>query len=291
MYVLFSRKKFHVMARRNRHFSNTNIFFSFLIASVVLFLWPKSDTDKISMSFQTTFHRILSMGREKPTTIERLRPDSRDVFSRDEYTQLWKSYKDVYAQLVALHEENERLANLRTGLPQLSAEGLVPAQISGNVSNYSHEVIIDKGSEASIRTGQYVLSEQNDSLIGVVSEVSESAARVRLLTDAAQTLEICIRREGTDKNIDAILVGNGDGTCSIPLIGNHQDVREGDTVYAAAVPNILPVPLVVGEITDVRADDNEPLLLKITVRLADDITRLDHVAVIVADKTLLKRKD
>jgi len=279
------------MAGRNSHFSNASVFFSCLIVSVILFLWPKSDTDKISMLFQTTFHRILAIGGEKETGIERLRPDAKDVFSRNEYTQLWKSYKNIYAQMMTLHEENERLANLRTGLPQLSAEGLVPAQITRTVGNYSHEVIIDKGSSASIRPGQYVLSEPQDSLVGIVSEVSETAAKIRLLTDTKQTLDILIRRDGSDKNIEAMLVGNGDGTCSIPLIENHQNVSEADTVYAAAVPNILPVPLVVGEITDVRADDKEPLLLKITVRPAEDITRLNHVAIIVADKTLVERKD
>ncbi|MDH4202207.1 MAG: rod shape-determining protein MreC [Phycisphaerae bacterium] len=275
------------MAGRNSHLSNASIFFSLFIVSVVVFLWPKSDTAKISMLFQATFQRFLAIGRDAGTPSDRLRPDSKDTFSRSEYTQLWKDYKNVYAQLMAVHDENERLAKLRTGLPQLSAEGLVPAQITGTVGNYSHEVIIDKGSIASIRPGQYVLSEQHDSVVGVVSDVSEAAAKIRLLTDTRQTLEIHIRRDGTDKNIDAMMVGNGDGTCSIPLIEIHQKVLEGDTVYAAAVPGILPAPLVVGEITDVRTDDKEPLLLKITVRLAEDMTRLDHVSVIVVNKTLL----
>jgi len=275
------------MAGRNSHLSNASIFFSLFIVSVAVFLWPKSDTAKISMFFQATFQRFLAIGRDAATPPDRLRPDSKDTFSRSEYTQLWKDYKNVYAQLLAVHDENERLAKLRTGLPQLSAEGLVPAQITGNVGNYSHEVIINKGSIASVRPGQYVLSEQPDSVVGVVSEVSEAAAKIRLLTDTRQTLEIHIRRDGTDKNIDAMMVGNGDGTCSIPLIEIHQNVLEGDTVYAATVPGILPVPLVVGEITSVRTDDKEPLLLKITVRLAEDMTRLDHVSVIVADKTLL----
>lgn len=279
------------MAGRNSHLSNTSVFFSLLLVSVVLFLWPKRDTGKISMLFQSTFQRILSIGRDSGTPPDRLRPDSKDTFSRSEYTQLWKDYKNIYAQLMAVHDENERLAKLRTGLPQLDAEGLIPAQITGTVGNYSHEVVIDKGSIASVRQGQYVLSEQQDSVVGIVSEVSETAAKIRLLTDTRQTLEIHIRRDGTDKNIDAMMVGNGDGTCSIPLIEIHQNIEEGDTVYAAAVSGTLPVPLVVGEITDVRADDKEPLLLKITVRLAEDMTQLNHVAVIAAENTFLKRKD
>ncbi len=277
------------MAGRSSHISNASVFFSLFIISIVVFLWPRKDTARISMLFQTTFQPLLAIGRETGTPLERLHPDAKDTFSRSEYAQLWKDYKNIYAQLMAVQDENERLARLRTGLPQLSAEGLVPARITGTVGNYSHEVIIDRGRTASIRPGQFVLSEKHNSVIGVICEVSETAAKIRLLTDARQTLEVHIRRDGTDKNIDAMMVGNGDGTCSIPLIEVNQNVLEGDTVYAAAVPGILPVPLVVGEITDVRTDDREPLLLKITVRLADDIARLDHVSVIVADNTLLTK--
>ncbi|MHC4988076.1 MAG: hypothetical protein ACYTFX_06220, partial [Planctomycetota bacterium] len=104
------------MAGRNSHLSNASIFFSLFIVSVVVFLWPKSDTAKISMFFQATFQRLLTIGRDAGTPPERLHPDSKNTFSRSEYTQLWKDYKNVYAQLMAVHDENERLAKLRTGL-------------------------------------------------------------------------------------------------------------------------------------------------------------------------------
>ena len=220
-----------------------------------------------------------------------MRPDSEEFVSRNDYARLWKSYKNLHAQLLSLHEEYERLANIRSGLPQLSAEGLVMAKITGTVSNYNHELIINKGSEALVRRGQFVLSEQKDALVGVVSEVSETAAKIRLITDTMQTLEIHIRRDGTDKDIRAMMIGNGTNTCGISMIDRQRDIREGDTVYAAAVPDKLNVPLVVGEITSVHPDDQHPLLWKITVRPAEDMSRLNNVAIIVADEKLLKRKD
>jgi len=276
------------MAGRNIHFSNASIFFSFLIAAIALLLLP---TKGISLFFYDSFESVLRIGRDSRMDTGRLQPNSEDVFSRGEYTRLWKSYKNLHAQLLALHEEYERLANLRSGLPQLSGEGLVMARITGTVSNYSHELIINKGSEASIRSGQFVLSEQKDALVGVVSEVSETAAKIRLLTDTMQTLEIRIRRDGTDMDIPAMMFGNGTNTCSISMIDRQRDIREGDTVYAAAVPNKLNIPLVIGEITAVRPDDQNPLLWKITVRPAEDMSRLNDIAIIVADEKLLKRKD
>jgi rod shape-determining protein MreC len=279
------------MAGRNIHFSNANIFSSLLIASFVLFFLPKSLTSKVSLFFQDAFQPVLQIGREDQMETQRLGPNSEDAVSHDKYAQLWKSYNNLHAQLLSLHEDYERLANIRSGLPQLSTEGLVIAKITGTVSNYSRELMINKGSKASIRPGQFVLSEYKDAIVGVVSEVSETAAKVRLITDTMQTLEIHIRRNGTDKDIRAMMVGNGTDTCSISMIDQQQDIREGDVVYAAAVQNKLNIPLVVGEIIGVRPDDQHPLLWKITVRPSEEMGRLNNVAIIVADEKLLKRKD
>ena len=279
------------MAGRNIHFSNASVFFSFLVAGLILFFLPRPLTSKASLFFHETFQPILQIGRQGRMDTGRLEANPEDVVSGSKYRQLWKDYKNLHAQLLILHEEYERLANIRSGLPQLSAEGLLMAKITGTSSNYSRELMINKGSDASVRPGQFVLSEQQDAVVGVVSESFETVARVRLITDTMQTLEIHIRRDGTDKDTRAMMIGNGTNTCSISMIDRQRDIREGDTVYAAAVPDKLNVPLVVGEITGVHPDDQHPLLWKITVRPAEDMSRLNNVAIIVADEKLLKRKD
>ena len=217
--------------------------------------------------------------------------DPKDVVSGSKYRQLWKDYKNLHAQLLTLHKEYEHLANIRSRLPQLSAEGIVIATITGTSSNYNREVMINKGTNASVYPGQFVLSERHDSVVGVVRESFETAARVRLITDTMQTTEVHIRRDGTNKDIRAMMAGNGTATCTISMIDRQQDIREGDTVYAAAIPNKLNMPLVIGEVQSVRPDEQHPLLWKITVQPAEDMSRLNHVAIIVTDTKLLKRKE
>jgi rod shape-determining protein MreC len=279
------------MAGRNIHFSDANVFFSFLIAGLILFFTPKNLTSKASLLFHDIFHPALQVGREKRIETQRMEIGSDDVVSHDKYARLWKSYNNLHAQLMTLHAEYERLAKIRAGLPRLSAEGLIMAKVIGTSSNYSREVMINKGNKALVLPGQFVLSENNDAVIGVVSESSETVAKVRLITDTMQTLEIHIQRNGTDNDTRAMLVGNGNDTCSISMIDRQQDIREGDTVYAAAVPGKLNIPLVIGEVTRVRPDDQHPLLWKITVRPAEDMSHLTHVAVIVADEKLLEGRD
>jgi cell shape-determining protein MreC len=283
------------MAGRNSQFSNASVLFSFLIVGIVLLVLPGRLTSRLSLLFYDTFSPVLQIGRNVQMDALRLHPDMEETVSQKDYERLWKSYKNLRAQLLSLHEDYERLAKIRSGLPS-SASGLVPAKIASNTGNYSHELIINKGTNARLRPGQYVLSEHRGSsawqddccLIGQVVETADTTARIRLVTDAMQTLEIIIRRDGTDKNIRAIMVGNGNDVGKVPNMDKELDIRPGDTVYAAVVPGLLDVPIVVGEVVDVKPYEMDPLLWDITVQIAEDLSRLDAVTVIVADETLLK---
>jgi rod shape-determining protein MreC len=278
------------MSGSNIHFSNASVFFTFLIIGAALLFLPAHLTSKISLAFYDIFEPVLRIGREVQMDALRLHPGQEESVSLAEYQRLWKSYKNLHAQMLALHTDYERVSKVRSGLPALSA-GIVPAEITGTVSNYSQEVIINKGRLASIRPGQYVLSEQNDCLIGVVHEVTEMAAKVRLITDAKQSLEVRIHRDDTDKDIGAMMFGDGLNACKIPMLDKEQDIREGDTIYAAAISGKLDVPLVIGEIVEVKTDDLHPLLWDITVAPAEAMGHINKVAVIVADEMLLKKED
>lgn len=278
------------MAGRNIRFSNASLFFSFLIAGVVLLFLPNRLTSKISFFFYDTFEAILHIGRDIQMDALRLRPGQEETVTQSDYEKLWRAYNNANAQLRKLNEKYEQLANLRSGLPSFHS-GILLAEVTGLVSSYSHEIIINQGSEAGIRAGQCVLDEQTSGVIGLVQETADTLARVRLITDEKQNLEILIRREGTDKNIRAMMIGNGQNACKIPLLDREQDVREGDTVYAAAYPGWLEIPIIVGEVVRVEPDEFDPLFWDVTVQPAMDLSRLEHVAVIVPNEKALYEQE
>jgi rod shape-determining protein MreC len=277
------------MAGRKNHFSNASIFFTFLTVGIVLLLMPAKLTSKISLAFYDTFESVLQIGRNVQMDVVRLHPSQEETVTKVEYERLWKSYKNLHAQLLALHKEHERMTRIQTALPH-SHNAFVLARRIGTPSNYSHEVVINKGADAKIRPGYYVLSEKQDCLIGVIADTAETTARVRLLTDANQTIEVHLRREGTDKDITAMMLGNGKRACKIPNLDREMDIEEGDTVYASPVPGLLDVPLAIGEVTSVQPSEMDPLLWDITVEIAEDLSRLDEVAVIIADESLLLKE-
>jgi rod shape-determining protein MreC len=277
------------MAARNFHLSNASLLTSFFIFAVVLQFLPKEYTSPVNNMFFDLFNPLLKIGRDVQMDVVRLRPGQEDAVNRADYERLWKVYKNTHAQLLKLHEDYEQIANIRSALPRFFS-GLVQAHVTSTPSSFSHEIIINKGTDSFVQTGQLVLSAQRNSVIGVVRETAEQMARVRLLTDSNQGIEVRIRREGSDKNIGAMMFGTGRITCKINMIEREQDIRAGDTVYAAPQPGKLDIPIVIGEIIDVQADELHPLLWDITVQPVEDMTRLDTVAVIVTDLSPLNPK-
>ena len=82
---------------------------------------------------------------------------------------------------------------------------------------------------------------------------------------------------------------NGTGTevCKIPLISTEYDVKEGDTVYAAARIGYLETARVIGKITKIKPDENKPLIWDITVVPVIHGEDLTDVAVIVMDPEII----
>lgn len=275
------------MAARHFHFSNASLLTSFIIFALVLQFVPDKYTSSINNMFVDMFNPLLKIGRDIQMDAVRLRPGQEEAVSRDDYERLWKVYKNLHAQLLDLHANYEEVTKIRSSLPQFFS-GMVLAHVTAAPGSFAHEVIINKGSNALIEPGQYVLSGQQNSIIGVVREAAEQMARVRLLTDENQSIEIRIRREGSDKDIGAMMFGTGKTLCKIGMIEREQDIRAGDTVYAAPQPGKLDIPIVIGEVIEVRPDDLHPLLWDITVQPVEDMTRIDSVAVIVTDWSQLE---
>jgi rod shape-determining protein MreC len=245
-------------------------------------LLPRSMTRKINSLFDETFQRLIRIGRHFPLENAAMPGPDEAFVSREEHNKLWKNYKNLHAQLMKLQEQTEAMARIRSGLPRFYS-GLAIAEVTRTGAGLNHVLVINKGAADGIRAGQYVMSPGQNSIIGVVQETSEQIGRVRLLTDVNQSIEIRIRRDGTDHDVGALMIGNGKRGCTVSLVEREKDIRVGDAVYAAARPGILDIAMIIGEVSEVQADEESPLLWKIGVQPAENAFSLTTVAVIVSD--------
>lgn len=276
------------MAGRHFHLSNGTLFVLLLCAGFALLLLPRSLTQKINFLFRETFSPALGIGRQFQSENAAMPgPDAQHV-SREEHNKLWKNYKNLHAQLLKLQENYETVSRIRSGLPRFYS-GLVAAEVIGPGTGLAQEVLLNKGAVDGIRPGCYVMSPGQNSIVGVVRETSEQMSRMRALTDVNQSIAIRIRRDGTSQDIGALMFGNGKGGCTVSLVEREKDVRVGDAVYAAARPGMLDIPMIIGEVSEVLADEESPLLWKISVQPAEQAFSLTTVAVIVSTPTETKR--
>ncbi len=270
------------MTRRHFQLSSTALFMMLLCAGIVLLLLPASMTQSVNFLFAETFEPVMRLGR--PAAGDKTAAgDSDDCVPRRKYDALWKTHTNLHAQLLELQDAYETVAQIRSGLPRFFSGMVVADVIAGSGSALNHELLINKGTADGLRPGSYVMSPEGNSIVGVVRQCSDMMARVRLLTDANQSIEVRIRRDGGPLDVAALMFGDGRNACTIAMVERQKDIRPGDAVFAARRPGLLEVPLVIGRVADVRPDEESPLLWSIRVEPIDDVRTLKTVAVIVAD--------
>ena len=277
------------MAGRRFQLSNGALFGLLLCAGIVLLAIPRDKTQNINYLFARLFGPLLSIGRSFPEFCAAMpHPDDQYVL-REEHNKLWKNYKNLHAQLLRLQEDYQTLARVRSGLPRFFG-GLTMAEVVGAGGGLTQELLINKGAADGVRVGQYVLSPEQNSIVGVIRDTAERMARVRLLTDANQSIEVRIRRDGTAMDIGALMIGDGKRGCRVSLIEREKDVRVGDAVYAAARTGVLETPMIIGQVSEVVPDEDSPLLWKISVQPAENAAALKTLAVIVPEMTTPVRR-
>jgi cell shape-determining protein MreC len=276
------------MARKKVTTSRGALFSRLLLASAVLLFLPHDRTKHINSLFFKAFDPVLTFAQgARPAFLDPFFP-KKDVVTRRKYNNLYNEYANTLAKMATLHDNYDKLAGLRTNIPNANI-GIVHAdRIIASPSGRS-EILIDKGRLDQVEKGQYVLVQEGNCVIGTVSETSESQAWVKLITDAKHNMPVLIWRIGTLSAIPAQLVGDGKGAAKIPLMTRGDDIKPGDAVFAVEKPGYLESRIIVGKISKVERDKKEPLLLDITVEPDEDYSDIKTVAVVVMNGDLRRK--
>ena len=136
-------------------------------------------------------------------------------------------------------------------------------------------LLIGRGRLDGVMVGQPALG-PGPTLVGVVTEVEERTARVRLLSDRASAVAVLLERSRTP----AALAGDNSATLVLELVPVDVGGVGGDLVLTSALGGLLPPGLPVGRVTRVSARTPE-LFQTIEVNPLADFSRLEHVLVLV----------
>lgn len=146
-------------------------------------------------------------------------------------------------ELEELRKENERLRSL-LDFKQGSERRLISAFVIGrDPSNWSHSIIIDRGSADGIRPDMAVITKE--ALIGKIVEVGKNTSRAILITDRNFKAAALVERT----RVTGLLSGFSPNRCQMRFIPLDADVEKGDIVISLG-GGVFPKGLLIGKIVN-----------------------------------------
>jgi rod shape-determining protein MreC len=187
------------------------------------------------------------------------------------------SLSHLAQQYRVLREENDRLLALAGSRARMPVDVLA-AEIIGVVpAANSHRVIVDKGRQDGVQSGQAVIDASG--LFGQVVEVGRYTSAVLLVADRDHAVPVEVNRNG----VRSIAGGTGRlDRLELEFVPVTTDIRPGDLVITSGLGGRFPRGYPVGEVVAVAIDPNSSFAT-VSVRPSAELDRSRHVLVVVGD--------
>ena len=181
---------------------------------------------------------------QRLTSLSSLQGDNA-VLRRKELEQAQLLIRQQY-----LEEENKQLRRLLDMKEKQPAEGRLAEILYAARDPFSRRVILDKGSQDGIASGQAVVDDVG--VIGQVTRVFPLTSEVTLLTDKDQAIPIQVERNG----LRAVLAGAGAGTLELRFLAANADVQAGDLLVTSGLDGIYLPGLPVAKVAKIDRDNS-----------------------------------
>lgn len=122
--------------------------------------------------------------------------------------------------------------------------------IGREISPYLQYIIIDIGSNAGIRHGMPVVTEQG--LIGRIDAVIGNAARVQLISDSSSRVNVRLK----NANVEAQVRGSVTGEITLEMVPQDVEVAVGEVVITSGLGGNYPPNLFVGQVLSMQSKQN-----------------------------------
>ena len=207
---------------------------------------------------------------------------------------------NTYKENQALTEKVDDLAQAKVQLQTLQAENRAlkdqlqientltdykvvnAVVISRSPSNWQSQLIVNKGSNAGIKKGMSVMG--SGGLIGRVSEVNTTNAKVELLSDDSQVADrFAIRVANKDGEVVDGIVTSFNQEKNLIVMGqitSDVTLEKGDLVTTSGLGGVTPAGLYVGKVQKISQDDYG-LSKKIYIKPATDFNNIPVVSVAI----------
>ncbi|MFH1258423.1 MAG: rod shape-determining protein MreC [Elusimicrobiota bacterium] len=184
-------------------------------------------------------------------------------------------WKNEYDRLIEENKRFHQLLQLKERLPYFTVAVRI---IARDPHGWYQTVIIDKGSRDKILMNQPVIAVQNgkEGVVGRISEVSSSSAKVLLLTDSLSGAAADVQRSG----INGVLLGRNEDQLSFNFVTNDADIQKDDLLVTSGIGEVFPPGLALGKIEKIVVNKYQ-IFQTISVRPTLDFHRLHELLVLI----------
>jgi rod shape-determining protein MreC len=149
-----------------------------------------------------------------------------------------------------LEQENKRLRTLLDMRERQPVEGRIAEILYAARDPFSRRVIIDKGSQHGIASGNAVVDDIG--VIGQVVRVFPLTSEVLLLTDKEQAIPVSVQRNG----LRAVLAGAGSGMMELRFLAANAEVQVGDILVTSGLDGVYLPGLPVAKVVKIDRDSS-----------------------------------
>jgi rod shape-determining protein MreC len=202
----------------------------------------------------------------------------RDVASlRQENASLKNQVSELQAELLNAKQqltETDILYALLNYARAKPENKYVAAEVIGkDPSPFLKYIIINHGSDDGIQKGMPVVTQQG--LVGRISAVTASAARVELITDPGSVINIRLEEAQTDAQV----AGSVTGDVTLQMVSPAIKIQQGDLILTSGLGGAYPSDILIGQVISAQSEENA-LFQTATVQPVVDFTNLRAVLII-----------
>lgn len=193
------------------------------------------------------------------------------------YSQLYNQNQELRRELqqmsawkeaaLQLEQKNARLLDLNNVKLDPKLTFVTGSVLADSGSPFRQSVLLNVGAHDGIRDGWAAMD--GIGLVGRISGVGDTTARVMLLTDPVSSIPAMIQPSGQT----VLLSGDNTALPRIEFLENPDLVRPGDRVVSSGDGGIFPAGILVGQVAKSRDQ-------RLRVRLAADYGRLEFLRVL-----------
>ena len=197
------------------------------------------------------------------------------------YEQLLLQYQDQqvdHAALERLQRDNAELLSQLEFFSSTTYQHVGARVIGQNIDPLGRSIMIDRGGLDGVKVDSPVVVGKGI-LVGLVSEVFDSTASVRLVDDNQSRIAATILND--DRSIGLVEGGFGISV-QMNFIPQNEEISVGDTIITSGLTRNIPRGLVIGEVEAVEREAYQPFQRSLIAPSAD-LDKLYTVSVIIEE--------